>query len=613
MDLIYSNADGRDIDIMMAYTLDMAFGTDENNFECAIDRASHCCQKGYYLHVEGEEYGGIVDKIRVNTESDMVTYKGRTWHGVLEGKVLCPDPDEDYLVLDGDANAVLQEIIDRIGLSGLFTASDEVSDIDISNFQVRYGFGYTTIRKMLKEAGGKLRIRWVEGMVELSAVPIVDYSEDDEFDTSQVDFTVEKDYLPVNHLICLGQGDLKDRAVIHLFSDKNGGIQPYATVDQPVQDSQYILDESQKVMTGSDEVTDILDYPGAEVTTNYIRLTSKPADWEKNCENYYEQEESAYKSVEKEPVGYILQKSKPADWEASYSKYYRRSGNDYSNVTGTVVYEALTQVPSDWKTKYDEYYTKNGSSYRAVQGVTTERYIRQTKRPSDWVKKYGEYFVFYSDGVISEYRDVSGVSYDVYRLQTRKPTDWTTEYGEYYRRATAAELKERPKVKYYSVEKTKGNKVPTWKPRKYYTKYTRQKAPAWKAETRYTYEKTVSAPAFESGAVYRKDDSAAPAWTRNTFYSATDEMAAPKWVTKKYYRQATDRYAVMVEEGIARLEEAHQADYLGINLEETERVYDIGDMVGSTEEKTGISATQEVVKKIIRIENDDITISYEVN
>ena len=52
----------------MAYTLDMAYGTDENNFECTIDRDAHCCAKGFYLYVEGEEYGGIIDKIRVNTE-----------------------------------------------------------------------------------------------------------------------------------------------------------------------------------------------------------------------------------------------------------------------------------------------------------------------------------------------------------------------------------------------------------------------------------------------------------------------------------------------------------------------------------------------------------------
>jgi len=531
------------------------------------------------LYVEGEEYGGIIDRIRVNTEKDEIIYKGRTWHGVLEGKVICPDPGLDYLVLNGEANEVLQEIIDRIGLSDLFVASSEDSGINIVSYEMnRYIYGYTGIKKMLKEFGGKLRIRWVDGMVELSALPIVDYSQDEEFDTSQVDFTVEKDFLPVNHMICLGQGDLADRAVIHIFTDENGGVQPYATVDEPVQDSDYILDESNRVMEGSDEVVEVLDYPGAEITTNYVLLTAAPSDWAVN-----------------------------------YSKYYQRSGDTYSPVSGTTVYTALSTKPSDWATKYENYFTKSGSSYNAVQGGTTERYVRQTKQPKDWTKNYGNYYFFYSDGVVSEYRQVDGVSYYQYKPQTRKPTDWATEYGSSFRKATAKELKKKPKVKYYEVELTKAKKVPAWKARKYYTRYTLYKAPAWKSVTRYTYQKTVAAPAWATGTYYRKDDRAAPTWASNKYYSETDEKVAPKWVTRKYFRQVFDRYAVMIREALIRLEEAHQADYLGINLEETEQTYDVGDLVGSTEQKTGISATQEVVKKIIKIDNDDITISYEVN
>lgn len=49
---------------------------------------------------------------------------------------------------------------------------------------------------------------------------IHDYSQDEEFDTSQVDFEVSRNYSPVNHIIALGQGDLADRAVIHIFADE---------------------------------------------------------------------------------------------------------------------------------------------------------------------------------------------------------------------------------------------------------------------------------------------------------------------------------------------------------------------------------------------------------
>lgn len=614
MDLIYADALRKDIGVMTAYTLDMAYGSGENDFECTVDRGAHCCDRGFFLYVEGEEYGGIIDRIRVNTEKDEIIYKGRTWHGVLENKVLCPEEGQDYLVLSGEANALLQEIISRLGLTDLFEASSDDSGIQIVGYQMnRYVYGYTGIKKMLKEFGAKLHIRWTGGMVELSALPITDYSEDEEFDASQVYFAVEKNYRPVNHMICLGQGDLAERAVIHLFTDENGGVQPFAEVDHPVEDLDYILDESQKVMTGADEVVEILDYPGAEVTTNYVLLTSEPADWETNATDYYQMDGDDYESVELEEVGHVLQKAQPSDWTVAYSGYYQRSGDTYSPVPGTTVYTNLTTKPSDWNTKYDKYFRKDGNTYEAVEGVTTEQYVRQTKKPSDWSTKYGSYYYFYSDGVTSEYKSVDGVAYYTYKLQTRQPTDWSTQYSSYYRKATASELKAHPYTRYYTVDKTKANKVPTWKARKYYTRYTFHKAPQWNAVQRFTYVKTVSAPAWAANTFYRADDDAAPAWNADTYYTKSNEKVAPKWLTNKYFRRTFDRYAVMVMEGIERLEAAHQSDHLEIDLEETEQTYDVGDLVGSTEQETGITAVQEVVKKIIKIENNDVTISYEVN
>ena len=105
----------------------------------------------------------------------------------------------------------------------------------------------------------------------------------------------------------------------------------------------------------------------------------------------------------------------------------------------------------------------------------------------------------------------------------------------------------------------------------------------------------------------------APAWSQNKYYSETDETVAPAWTANKYFKMVTDQYAVMVQSAVERIEEAHQADDMKIALEETEQVYDVGDIVGTSEETTGITAVQEVCKKIIKINNDDVTITYEVN
>lgn len=607
MDLIYADENRIDQGVMDAYELDMAYGSDENNFTCTIDRGSHCCTEGFFLYVEGEEYGGIVDKVKVNTEKDEITYSGRTWHGILEKKIICPEDGQDYAVFDGEANKVLQTIIDRIDLGDLFEASTEDTGIQIQAFQMdRYIDAYTGICKMLKDADAKLNIIWKNKKVVLSAQLRQDYSQDEEFNTAQVDFTIEKNYRPVNHIICLGQGDLKNRAVIHLFCDENGGIQPYATKDIPLQDSDYILGTSRKVMDGEDEVVEILDYPNAEITENYILLNTQPSDWKKNSTAYFFQDDKdKFKEVEEVEVGYKLQKIQPYDWAVNFSEYYVKSGNTYKNVEGQTVMQLQTSQPSDWGTKYEDYFTKNGSSYPSAKGVEKTTYRKQAKKPSDWSKNYKNYFEFYSDGVTSKYQNVSGITKYRYVLQTRKPTDWADSCTSYY--------KKKKKGGYENVSKTKKKKAPAWRAKTYYTRISYEVPPAWKANHYYTEVNTVSAPAWSANKYYTQNDNVAPAWSQNKYYSETDETVAPAWTANKYFKMVTDQYAVMVQSAVERIEEAHQADDMKIALEETEQVYDVGDIVGTSEETTGITAVQEVCKKIIKINNDDVTITYEVN
>lgn len=607
MDLIYADENRIDQGVMDAYELDMAYGSDENNFTCTIDRESHCCTEGFFLYVEGEEYGGIVDKVKVNTEKDEITYSGRTWHGILEKKIICPEDGQDYAVFDGEANKVLQTIIDRIDLGDLFEASTEDTGIQIQAFQMdRYIDAYTGICKMLKDADAKLNIIWKNKKVVLSAQLRQDYSQDEEFNTAQVDFTIEKNYRPVNHIICLGQGDLKNRAVIHLFCDENGGIQPYAMKDIPLQDSDYILGTSRKVMDGEDEVVETLDYPNAEITENYILLSTQPSDWKKNSTAYFFQDDKdKFKEVEEVEVGYKLQKIQPYDWAVNFSEYYVKSGDTYKNVEGQTVMQLQTSQPSDWGTKYEDYFTKNGSSYPSVKGVEKTTYRKQAKKPSDWSKNYKNYFEFYSDGVTSKYQNVSGITKYRYVLQTRKPTDWADSCTSYY--------KKKKKGGYENVSKTKKKKAPAWRAKTYYTRISYEVPPAWKANYYYTEVNTVSAPAWSANKYYTQNDNVAPAWSQNKYYSETDETVAPAWTANKYFKMVTDQYAVMVQNAVERMEEAHQADDMKIALEETEQVYDVGDIVGTSEETTGITAVQEVCKKIIKINNDDVTITYEVN
>ena len=247
MDLIYMDDKKRDIGVMKNFTLDLAFGEDENNFELSTVMENNVCESGFYIYAEGTDYGGIIDQIKVNTSSNSLKYIGRTWHGIFGSKILPPDDGQDYLILSGDANQVLAELIQRMNLGDLFVAPDAPSGLTVRNYKMnRYIDGYKGIVKMLQSVNGKLNITFRQGYATLTAKPLVDYSKNEEFDSSQISFEIKKNFKPTNHVICLGAGDLAERTVIHLYADKDGNI------------------SHTKSFFGMDEVCEVYDCSNAE-------------------------------------------------------------------------------------------------------------------------------------------------------------------------------------------------------------------------------------------------------------------------------------------------------------------------------------------------------------
>lgn len=239
------NANQEDVGVLLRYDLDLSFGSNENNFECTVNKAEHCCEAGFYLYMDGTEYGGIIDAVKSDTATGDVTYSGRTWHGMLESKILAPDTGQDYLVLNGEANTVLASLIQRVGLGSLFAASTAASGVTIKSYQMnRYIGAYSGIRKMLREANAKLCCTFAGGKVVLSAAPIVDYT--DGLDADIIDFSAKRVKGKVNHLICLGQGELSERTVVHLYADADGNI------------------SQEQTFSGVDEYAAVYDYSSAE-------------------------------------------------------------------------------------------------------------------------------------------------------------------------------------------------------------------------------------------------------------------------------------------------------------------------------------------------------------
>lgn len=131
MVLVVHDPERGDLRELLDFELDLAFRSDENAFEltCAEVLAP---AEGQVVFVDATEYGGVVDETSYDAGRDAtgtVTCKGRTWHGVLAGKRLLPDEGSARLSVDGKAGEVLASLVERMGLSGLFSAASDDTEV----------------------------------------------------------------------------------------------------------------------------------------------------------------------------------------------------------------------------------------------------------------------------------------------------------------------------------------------------------------------------------------------------------------------------------------------------------------------------------------------------
>lgn len=567
MDLIYTDANRIEQGEIADYAFDLAYGYSENDFELEMPIEDHCCSKNCFIYIRDTEYGGIVDGMRPDAERGRIAYTGRTFHGILENRIIEPDKGYDYAVFNGDANEVIAEIIERLQLSDLFYVPETMSGIEVVNYQMpRYIGGYTGIMGMLAEVDAKLRLKVGKQYVRLSAESIMDYTHDEEFDASQVNFSIERNLNPTNHIICAGQGNLAERYIIHLYTDENGGLIPYSKVDMPLKDADYILDRSQQQLFGVNAIDYFYDFPNAQVTYNYELLKERPKDWNTNFSSYYT----------------------PKIDEGEDGSEYATGAYEKVEGKNTDSYRLLTGKPADWAGNYDAYYVKSEttqSGYSSVRGEEKQTYVMQQSRPADWVENYSNYYERYQEGLSEwEYRSVSGIQHYKYCLQTQKPTDWKNEYSSFYMRK---------KGKYVTVPGKKSGKktvAPAWKAKKY---YTRKELPS-------------TAPAWIKGKYCTGITSTvAPVWAAGRYYEKLAVKISPNFASGMYYRQLEDHYAAMIKSAIEKLKEKLlDADKVGIDLNGYDDVvYDINDLVGARDAVTGLETTQPVTKKIVTIEN----------
>lgn len=209
------------------------------------------------VYVPGTEFGGLLEYLQTSNRNDVVTRKGYTWRGLLEKGIILPPAGSDYKIVSGDANTVLGSLLSGF-MGGFFHVPAEASGIIIDNYKFPLYCSYLEgLTGMLQEYDAKLVITADKPsagsgiMVTVQArhrVVIGDrYSEE-----YPVSMTYTDDGMGINHLICLGPGELQHRTRVDLYVQEDGSI------------------GTQQYYTGFRERTEVYDYSNSESESNLV-------------------------------------------------------------------------------------------------------------------------------------------------------------------------------------------------------------------------------------------------------------------------------------------------------------------------------------------------------
>lgn len=248
--VIVADASGKELRTLLFSSYDFEVGRTENSFQVEIKRQEYeYIPKSGRIYIPGTEYGGLFRELDTSTKNDTIMPGGLTWRGMMQKKIIVPPSGQDYVTDSGELNAIIKARVEA-AFPGLFVGSDTSTGVSVTYQYERYCTLEDGLTKLLKTAGYKLNIEYsqTEKVVVVSAVPIADYSGSIEFSSDmQLHYLMHMQGDGINHLICLGQGELKDRTVYHLYVDQNGNIGT----------TQYYF--------GVDEVAEVYDYAGAEL------------------------------------------------------------------------------------------------------------------------------------------------------------------------------------------------------------------------------------------------------------------------------------------------------------------------------------------------------------
>ena len=244
MDLVYTDNNLVEQGILNVSSADFAYGQDENTFSIILNDSNNIINENSLIYQEQGEIGGIVKGISISSSKE-VTITGLTWSGLFGQHILEPPAGQAYFTITNldpvDAvNALISQlkwntkkgqkatvlfdcVSSKIGtkISHTFKGSHEEGQEDTG----RYMNGWAALWQLIYQHNLSISFSYDSETkkVYIGVTKQVEHLDDEDLFITKNSVEYKKNQ-SINHLIALGQGELAERQVCHVYLDGDGSI-----------------------------------------------------------------------------------------------------------------------------------------------------------------------------------------------------------------------------------------------------------------------------------------------------------------------------------------------------------------------------------------------------
>ena len=246
MELMYRRTEGNDVreGFLRNYEADFDITTDvdnpTNDFEIQMDMPETTYdllwkenEISCIVYVDGTEWGGLITGAEMSLADSRITYTGVTWRGLLSLYIIEPyisgQTPQDYKIVASGTNVA--DALRALPMNPYISIQNS-SLTTTRQFQYnRYITVHEGATNMLLNSNASWRLYFAydedSGKALLTVgttndrTNLIEISQD--YD-DHVQLTIKRDGSTPKHIICLGQNELKDREVVHLYADDDWNV-----------------------------------------------------------------------------------------------------------------------------------------------------------------------------------------------------------------------------------------------------------------------------------------------------------------------------------------------------------------------------------------------------